>query len=303
MGRYKEEPPGLLARLLGATDRGVTWVLICGFLCVLFIATYFLWGRFGNRLLSGWDYQITADSIEVSPPQPEWIQSSNVSGESIVSGSLVGMNSRQKDLTVRVGEAYRMHPWVRQVKHCTKRYPAKIHVELEYRKPVAMVEVQGGRLPIDIDGVLLPTVDFTADTANLFPRITAGATVPVSTIAGSAWGDDRVHGGAGVAAFLLPYWNQLKLERIIAYRDPNSSINQSPPYFVLRTTHGTNVIWGHAPHKEISGEPPAQQKLVRLSEFAQQRGGLDVIEPNETIDLRNTGALKVATLPDDIREE
>jgi len=300
MARRKNESPHFLARLLGASDSALMWILICGFLALLFFGTYFLWGRFGGHILAGKDFQVTSQSMEVTP-QPEWIRHSDVASESILSGSLEGLSSRQTDLTVRVAQAFTMHPWIRRVKHVSKRYPAKVFVELEYRQPVAMVEVPGGRLPVDTEGVLLPTVDFTAEFANRFPRITAGETNPVSSIAGSQWGDERVHSAAKLAAFLLPYWQRLGLAKIVAYRGPRTVTTETPPYFVLLTKQGTNIIWGHAPTDERSGEPPAEQKLVRLTEFAQQRGSLDVLNQDETIDLRKSGQLKVATLPDDLK--
>ncbi len=288
-----------LARLLGASDAGLTWILIALFLLLVWGATYFAWGRFGGHLLASGDFQISPESLEVTP-QPQWIVHSDVTAESLLSGSLTGLSSREPDLTLRVAQAFLMHPWVARVKHVTKRYPAKVAVDLDYRQPVGMVEVAGGRLPIDANGVLLPTVDFSAEMANRFPRITAGQSTPVSNIAGSRWGDDRIHGAAKVAGFLLPYWHKLELDRVIAYREANDALGQSLAYFVLRTQKGTAIIWGHAPQEERSGEPPADQKLVRLSEFFQQRGGLDVLQENETIDLRRAGALKVAALPDEL---
>lgn len=300
MARRGERSPNLLARLLGASESGLTWILICGFLALVFFGTYFLWGRFGGHILAGSDYKVTSQTMEVTP-QPDWIRHSNVAGESVLSGSLEGLSSRQPDLTVRVAQAFSMHPWVRRVKHVSKRYPAKVIVDIEYRQPVGMVEVPGGRLPVDTEGVLLPTIDFTAEFANAFPRITAGDTTPASSIAGSQWGDERVHGAAKLAAFLLPYWQRLGLARVVAYRGPQNATTETSPYFVLLTQQGTNIIWGHAPLDERSGEPPAEQKLVRLSEFAQQRGSLDVLEQDETIDLRKSGSLKVATLPDDLK--
>lgn len=302
MGRRDDDDeyaPSFLARMLGASESGLSWILICAFLVFLFFATYFLWGRFGDILLSGNDFKITAESLEVTP-QPEWIQRSNVAAEATVSGSLIGLSSREPDLTVRVGQAFLMHPWVRKVNHCRKRYPAKVSVNLEYRQPVGMVEVRGGRLPIDSEGVLLPTIDFSPDVANAFPRIVASQTNPVSDIAGSQWGDERVHGAARLAGFLLPYWRQLGLQKVIAYRGPRNALAEAPPYFVLRTVQGTNIIWGHAPEEKRSGEPPAEQKLVRLSEFAKRSGSLDVIEQDQSIDLRKAGSLNVAALPDDL---
>ena len=48
------------------------------------------------------------------------------------------------NLTRRVYDAFSLHPWVGKVRQVRKFYPARVEVELVYRKPVCMVAVQGG---------------------------------------------------------------------------------------------------------------------------------------------------------------
>ena len=190
---------------------------------------------------------------------------------------------------------------MQKVVHVSKRYPARVLVELDYRRPVAMVEVTGGWLPIDGDAVLLPTSDFSADATTEYIRISAGDSLPNSKLAGTAWGDERVTQAAKLAAYLTPQTHNLGLAKILGYRGPNDFRGRPDYYFVIMTRKNTSVIWGRAPAHEQSGEPVAEQKLARLQQFAAEQGSLDVLDPGQTIDLRHADRLNVAALPDDLR--
>jgi len=292
--------PGLLRRMLGESEASAALTLIAIVLAVMAVGTFVLWNRFGGYVLDQPQYRLTSESIEITP-QPPWISTTDVRGESVLAGSLNNLHIRQSDVTLRVAQAFSMHPWVKKVTHVSKRYPARVLVDVVYRRPVAMVEVNQGWLPVDNDGVLLPTADFSPEATRQYLRISAGKTSPANNLAGSAWGDERVAEAARVADYLGPHANQLKFEKIVAYRGPND-VRGNPDYnFVILTRNGTKVIWGRSPSKEQSGEPFAEQKLARLQEFAERNGGLDVLDPGQTIDLRHADRLDVATLPDDFK--
>ena len=67
-------------------------------------------------------------------------------------------------LAVKVARAFELNPWVARVKWVRKSYPGQVEVELEYRRPVAMVEVytddEMGLFPIDSHAVLLDPRDY-----------------------------------------------------------------------------------------------------------------------------------------------
>lgn len=46
-----------------------------------------------------------------------------------------------------VGDAFASHPWVARVISVRQSFPAEVVVELEFRRPVAMVQVKGGESP------------------------------------------------------------------------------------------------------------------------------------------------------------
>ena len=148
-------------------------------------------------------------------PLPPWIHT-DLKAEVLRDASLDGpLSLLDKELTVRVAHAFALHPWVAKVQRVSKRSPAGVQVDLDYRRPVAMVEVPGpALLPVDGEGVLLPTADFSPQDARQYPRIAEIKTSPLGPV-GTRWGDTHVTGGARIAAALLDDWQALKLHQVV----------------------------------------------------------------------------------------
>ena len=108
------------------------------------------------------------------------------------------------NLPERVAHAFSLHPWVAKVGLVRRLSPARLEVELVYRRPVCMVEVREGPLPVDGQGVLLPSDDFSPVEKEHYPRLTGIDTMPMGPV-GQRWGDGRVVGGAE----LPPHWARL----------------------------------------------------------------------------------------------
>ena len=107
----------------------------------------------------------------------------------IADGGLKELNLLDPQVTVRVAQAFATHSWVKTVRRVRKHHPARIQVDLEYRRPAAMVEVdlagEKGLLPVDETGVLLPPSDFSPDQAKEYPRIGIGHTTPAGPVGSS----------------------------------------------------------------------------------------------------------------------
>ncbi len=277
--------------------------LVAGFFLLMGILAVYLWGRFSERILAGKDYVVTAENIQI-PPLPPWVRT-DLKSEAIVSGSLELLNVRQEDLAPRVAAAFKMHPWVSEVHRVTKRYPAQVIVELAYRRPIAMVEVEvefegkivPGFYPVDSQGTYLPTAGFTGEEALKFPRIIAEDAVPNGS-PGTAWGDPRIHGAAKIAQYLEKSWKRLQLASIIAHRDHQAVMSTAAATFELKTLSQTAIMWGHAPGEEEVGEPRGERKVQRLLGFVGKHGSLDSVSPGEVIDLRQADRLSVASRAD-----
>ena len=286
--------------------------LVAAFFVVMGLLAIYMWGRFSHRILAGKEYVVTAENIHI-PPLPPWIRT-DLKSEAIVSGSLENLNVQQEDLSPRVAAAFKMHPWVSEVRRVTKRYPAQVTIDLNYRRPIAMVEVlyrvdpegnfdpegtayKKGLYPVDPEGTLLPPAGFTAEEALQFPRIIADEATPNGT-PGTAWGDPRIHGGAKIAQLLAKSWRRLQLDSITAHRDQLSSMSTAAATYELLTVQQTTIVWGHAPGEEERGEPRAERKVQRLLGFIGKHGSLDAVSPGEVIDLRQSDKLSVASRED-----
>jgi hypothetical protein len=185
--------------------------------------------------------------------------------------------------TNRLSQAFSLHPWVSRVAAVRTAYPTHIAVDLVYRRPVAMVEVPGGLLPIDADGILLPTEDFTPEQARDYPRAAGIDSTPLGPV-GTRWGDPKVEAAAKLAELLADDWQQLGLRRILV-REETTAESGRRLVLDLTTRGGTTLVWGSQLGSEVASELKPAEKLKRLRQLASADGGLDAAEA-EKRDLR-----------------
>ena len=212
---------GLLSRLFQPLD-GAAWIAVATFVfcLVLGVASYKLWDVYGDQILNQGRYRLDAKSIVVTP-QPEWIRS-DVKAAAITFGQLENANLLEKDLVLQVRQAFVVQPWVKRVIRANKKFPSSVEVDLEYRRPIAMVHTPKGMfpghdyvglVPVDSEGVILPP-EIASKEAEEFPIIMGIDSPPVATNAGNAWGDPRVASAAAIVALLEDLWDPLQLYQI-----------------------------------------------------------------------------------------
>ena len=177
----------------------------------VFLAYYAVWDRYGigPRVLASPEYLLTADGLELwyasgagqdTLGWPDWIHR-DVRAEIFSQARAAReLNVMDDELVQRVRDACEVNPWVAKVRRVRKYHPARVRVDLDYRRPVCMVEVPGGVYPVDIEGTLLPT-DFSPPEAAAYPRLTGISSNPMGP-QGRQWGDARVVG----ARRLPPHW-------------------------------------------------------------------------------------------------
>ena len=239
-----------------------------------------LWRHVRDHVLAGEQYHLRMHQIEITP-RPAWIRA-DVRAEAVRDGSLEGpLSILDDDLTLRVAKAFELHPWVAKVKRVAKHHPARVTVELEYRRPVAMIAVPGGLYAIDNQGIVLPSDDFSPVEAVRYPRL-ANFPGAASPVAGTAWIDERVVGAARIGEQLLNDWPVLKLHRLEPL--PESGTADGTWQYQLISRSDARIIWGHAPGSEGPSELPSTEKLVLLRRAVEQ-GALT--GPKE-LDLRQT---------------
>jgi hypothetical protein len=244
-----------------------------------------IWHFFGESLLRSDRYVLRQENLEVTP-LPPWIHT-DVRGEVFRTIAFEGPLTIMDDhLTRRIADGFALHPWVAKVRRVVKQYPARVKVELDYRRPVCMVEVPGGLYPADVEGVWLRSEDFSPVEASQYPRLSGLGSMPVGSV-GTPWGDGRVVDGAEIAAALLHVWGDLQLARIVPSARPQSGTHYA---FELYTRGGTRILWGLAPGASLAGDVSAAEKIQRLRKFFDAHGTLD--GPHQ-LDLRSLRGIEV----------
>ncbi|GAA4437869.1 hypothetical protein [Bremerella cremea] len=269
-------------------------------LCVAIVAAFVLvmvagWNHYADQFAAREEFLLSPRDILITTP-PAWIQS-NVLSDSVEEASLPEqLDLRDRELTSKIAATFTAHPWVRQVHKVVKQYPAKVLVELEYRRPVAMVEVEfvdegavrRGLIPVDVEGTVLPPGDFSRIQANdRYPRIHIDLKRPMVE-AGMKWDDLRVAEAASIASLLVGHWSELKLNRIVVKEDGGR-------HYELESDT-TRIIWGSPPGQELPQETLANHKVqVMLQKAAESAISDNNASP--ALDLRTAGRALTGTGP------
>ncbi len=267
-------PPGKLAAFLDEHRAGVGAILVA---LVAVGLAWAAWSRLGDRVRGTADLVLHPEAIDVRGIAP-WVRA-DLKAEALRDASLdAGLPLDDPELVRRLARAFAMHPWVREVMTVTVRHPAAADVTLRCREPVAMVAVPGGLLAVDAEGVVLPSDDFTAESAADFPRITGIPSGPQGAV-GFPWGDPLVEEAAAVAAVIGPDWKPLAL----AGCRPAATAADAPRAWELFDDSGRTIRFGSAPGHERAGEPTAAVKLATLRSLAAGESA-DLTTPREARD-------------------
>ena len=135
------------------------------------------WKKWGQPALVQTTTSLSVEQINVTK-QPAWIKA-DVRGEAFRDGSLGELSFLDKGVAIKIFRAFELHTWVIKVNRVNKGPNRSFDVDLNYRRPVAWVEIpssmspenESGILPIDAEAVLLPTADFKEEAIPML-RIT-----------------------------------------------------------------------------------------------------------------------------------
>jgi hypothetical protein len=231
------------------------------------------------------EYQLRATQIHITQP-PHWVPHNLVEQVAAHADLPEQLSLLDESLARDLAMAFALHPWVEEVVSVKKSFPASVDVKLNYRRPVAMVQVKQGLYPIDVLGTLLPPQDFSTSDAKAYPQIAHVLSTPQGP-AGSNWGDPVVVEAARLAAELAPYWKKLQLAEIRCPRTPQKSDELDAGVYTLTTVGGSEIVWGHAPGTDHPGELTTSQKIERLETYAAKFGGVDQPQQRFRIDIRH----------------
>ncbi|MEM8943975.1 MAG: hypothetical protein AAGD11_02245 [Planctomycetota bacterium] len=245
-----------------------------------------VWQHVAPQIIQREEYLLAEERITIST-LPEWIVG-EVCEDAVRNAGIAGRVSVLDDAFAQVIEdAFVLHPWIESVTQITKRYPAGVHVDVNYRRPVAVVELVNQNVvqlvPIDRYGVHLPPLDVPNIRKRHLPRI--GGIVERPPV-GQQWADLRVLGAVDIAVQLAPVWDALHLVDILPSARPEIRGQQRYFVFDLITRGGTRIVWGAAPNASPSGEDRFAAKLDRLRRCAEQYGPLDSVRGPAVVDVR-----------------
>lgn len=251
------------------------------------------------RLQSWPEYELTPERWEVTQ-RPNWIRR-DVVREAVNLGDLHQLSLLDPQLAEKTSRAFLLCSWVKEVNRVEKRYPAKVRVDVTYRKPVAMVEGVDDQMeeegvpyfPVDESGVLLPTSDFSKIDLGHYPRICI-PNVSLQGPAGASWGDPRIEQAARIAGAILEHYQDWGIDRIEMVPSPADGFGGKGPFlYRLVTPRGLVIDFGHAPGLEDSAEPTVGQKIRWLIDYKQKNGKLSDLDAGLLVDLRNIGGIVV----------
>ncbi len=232
-----------------------------------------LWRRHAADVRAHPDAVLFPERVDVRGVAP-WVRG-DLRAEVLRDASLDGgLPLDDPDLAERLRRAFARHPWVREVARVAISQPAAAVVEVRCRQPVAMVRVQNGLYAVDADAVLLPSDDFTPESAAAYPTIAHVGSTPLGA-AGTRWDDQLVVEGAAVAAAIGPEWPRLGM------RDLRPAGTPTGIHWDLVGDDGSMIRFGSAPGRERPDEPAAAAKVVRLRDVAggDAAGSVDLAAP------------------------
>jgi len=249
-----------------ALSRHRNLVIGAAMVLLLIVSSVLLWRKYGPGISTHPRYYLDETKVEITS-RPDWIRT-DVKSEVIRNEGLHELSLLDRGLVSKVADAFALHPWVADVRR-VRKHASRVIVELEYRQPIAMVKVAQGLIPIDKEGVLLPTDDFSISEIQNCLRVVIPNVSPYAD-AGIAWDDQRVLDAAKIADAWGDDWKPLGLYKIVAHEHPEDPLNRRKTFFELQTKLGSRIVWGHAPGREHDGEATANEKIAVLLEYGRK---------------------------------
>lgn len=274
-----------VARFLQGISRTV-WLSIFG-PTLLLVFGYLAWIQYGATHLNVALYGVAEENIVVTSP-PAWIRT-DVKKEVFTGSRLDRLSVLDKQMSASVYNAFRVHPWIRKVFRVQKMSGGQVRVDLEYREPIAMVYYEPSLsasvstfptsnnphvlgegtsaefLPVDVEGYLLPTKDFSSEDVTKYIRIYA-RNVSEAGLVGSEYGNPQIREALLLARLVKNLREPLGIDSIYVYPG-GQSLGNTRSILEITTSEKQRITWGHAPGQESRGEPDMETKLRTLHQF------------------------------------
>ncbi|RMF39427.1 MAG: hypothetical protein D6753_13785, partial [Planctomycetota bacterium] len=204
---------------------GVRCVPGAGFLFAvipLVVLGYVGWYFYGAEHLDRALYSLQKENLHVTA-QPAWV-GGDVVEEVFTQARLDRLSLLDPAATAAVAQAFEAHHWVKAAARVTKESGGVVHVDLIYRRPLAMVyfapspndsgeSSAAGFFPVDEDAIVLPTQDFDGSKVFEYFLIFADGARPSGDV-GMPFGDPRIADAVELCRLLEPERRSLGLREV-----------------------------------------------------------------------------------------
>lgn len=232
------------------------------------------------------EYQIPFAQLQLKPAPPAEIPADFLEQVRQRARMHDQLSVLDPELPRLLAEAFSRHPWVENVVSVHNVFPATVSIELTYRRPVALVQVEDGFYAVDSKGSLLPPQDFDESALEKYVPVLGIHSRPQKA-AGRLWNDPAVLGAAQLADFLGVRWKSLGLSAIEVSSGSGADASLEHLTFTLRTQEGSRILWGRVPGSSHPGELAAHQKLGRLEKYLAEFGNFKHPHGPYEIDIRH----------------
>lgn len=267
--------------------------LAAGLACLVLVAVGVL-GWLATRFAVSWlntrdDRICKFADIELDPPPKPWMKSGSrwlLERVQERFGGDAELPMLGVDLE-RLRDAFRVCPWVEDVRAIERKFPNRLIVRLRYREPVAFIRLNATTIYLDKDGVVLPEGDIDPtrevllrlvflEPLDAIPGLPLQARLTIAGLSREPLSAQRIQEATHLARFLKPK------------RDPSSptSTRFAIQYLAPLGSHrlclyvgeGIWVNWGESPGSEPEGTPTAEEKWVMLGDWI-NRHGVSPLDP------------------------
>lgn len=220
-------------------------------------------------------YQVPFAALTLDPAPPGWIRSGGRGLLDVVrrrSNRPEILSSLAVDLGQLAADFQRESPWVRAVREVVVPDRNHVVVRLEYREPVARLELGAGRrVAVDRDGVVLPGDDLDLQAAGPLIRL-VGFVPPGATVVPLAGRSLIVEpaGSGPVADWRAPFQAAARLAAFLRARPEGApailAIHNHSGHLFLEAEGGAMILWSPLPGAERPGAPTDAERwaLLRL---------------------------------------
>jgi len=220
-------------------------------------------------------YRVVAPKLP-SPdrwPRPVWWEKKFEQDINATAAFADGASVLDDELLRKVAAAYGRCPWVRRVKSVQKRFPNRIEVAFDLRRPGAVVAVPThrthlGYILVGADGVRLPRIYDSWPPADWRVPIISGVRV-VPPQPGEPWGGGSVAAALEVVRLLQTSDTIHRGINVTAVSVSNygGREDRARSEIVVFAEGNCVIEWGRAPSSDSPGELPVEEKIAKFERF------------------------------------